>query len=339
MNKKLGNVPEVDGLQANQAVGRVIIEHNQLYRVLTKECDYMATLTGQFYYQTEEKSDYPAVGDWVIIEETDKQKAKIVNVMPRTSTFSRKTAGLKTEEQIIATNIDYVFIVTSMNEDFNLNRLERYMIAVAKSGAKPVVVLTKADLSHHHSFYTQQLDGFSDLQYVVVSALHQEGVAPLQLFFKGGKTGVFVGSSGVGKSTLINGLLQRYAMQVNQISKKHQKGKHTTTHRELHVLKEGYIIDTPGMREFQLWEQVETLDDRFNDIQFLALQCRFRDCAHRHEKGCAVQFALESGSLSSQRLAHYFKLLRELEGFEKRKKQQERVRNKKRNKKKASRYK
>lgn len=322
-----------------QHIGRIAIAYNHMYRIMTKEQDLLtATLSGHFHYQVRGDADYPAVGDWVIYNPLPTEaKAVIQAVLPRTTKFSRKTAGYALKEQIIATNIDYLFIVTSMNEDFNIARLERYLVAAQYSGAVPIIVLTKADLCTDKSAILDQLLVLG-VEFTMVSMFDPDSVLVIQDYLSGGKTGTFVGSSGVGKSTLINLLTVDDRMRVGDIREDDQKGHHTTTHRELIALDDGYIIDTPGMREFQLWEDETNIAESFTDIQALSEQCKFRNCSHKKEAGCAVQQAIATGELTKQRLNSFFKLERELIMLENRRAKQEKKRHKTENKKKSARY-
>lgn len=322
-----------------QHIGRIAIAYNHMYRIMTKEQDLLtATLSGHFHYQVRGDADYPAVGDWVIYDPLPTEaKAVIQAVLPRTTKFSRKTAGNALKEQIIATNIDYLFIVTSMNEDFNIARLERYLVGAQYSGAVPIIVLTKADLCTDKSTILDQLLVLG-VEFTMVSMFDPDSVLVIQDYLSGGKTGTFVGSSGVGKSTLINLLTVEDRMRVGDIREDDQKGRHTTTHRELIALDDGYLIDTPGMREFQLWEDETNIAESFTDIQALSEQCKFRNCSHKKETGCAVQQAIATGELTKQRLNSFFKLERELIMLENRRAKQEKQRNKTENKKKSARY-
>ncbi|ASV68578.1 ribosome small subunit-dependent GTPase A [Cytobacillus kochii] len=322
-----------------QLIGRIAIAYNHMYKILTKEQTFLpASLPGNYHFQVQHEADYPAVGDWVVFHQLpNEDKAMIKEVLPRTSKFSRKTAGVAVKEQIIATNIDYLFIVTSMNEDFNIARIERYLVAAQHSGALPIIILTKADLCEDKGWILDQLL-LLGVDFTMVSMFQPESVEVIKDYLIGGKTGTFVGSSGVGKSTLINLLTNEERMKVGNIREDDQKGRHTTTHRELIQLGDGYIIDTPGMREFQLWEDDINIGESFTDIQALSEQCKFRNCSHHKEVGCAVQQAIDEGKITEKRLSSYFKLERELIMLEKRRAKQEKKRMKTTNKKKSARY-
>ena len=238
-------------------LGRVLSQEKDLYRMITAEGEYLAKVSGKFRYQAAHPSDFPAVGDFVM-------------------------AGSDRKEQLVATNIDIVFLCMALNQDFNVRRLERYLSIAWDSGAKPVVVLTKSDIC--------------------------EDIEEILPYLSAGTTAAFLGSSGVGKSTLVNRLLREERLATGGI-RNDDKGRHTTTHRELLFLPDGgMVIDTPGMRELGMWDAKSGIDRTFSDIEELALQCRFRDCTHTVEPGCAVQKALKNGTLSKERMQSYQKL-------------------------------
>lgn len=285
-------------------VGRVLLEHKHSYRVMTPLGEWLATPSGHFQYNAHMRRDYPAIGDWVILEQLPgEEKGIIHSILPRTSLFSRKVAGLTSEEQIIAVNVDYVFLAMSLNNNFNLRRLERYLIAAYDSGANPIIVLTKKDLCDDVSDYLSQVDTIAfGVPIHTVSSFTGEGIDKLQQLLSDGKTGALLGSSGVGKSSLTNALCGQDVMAVQTIREVDDKGRHTTTHRELFQLPNGgLLIDTPGMREFQLWNNTDSLESSFSDIESLAIHCRFRNCEHKNEPGCAVLAAIEDGSLEKER--------------------------------------
>lgn len=299
----------------NMNLARVIVEHKHAFKIMTDTEELSAIVSGALSHQTTERSDYPAVGDWVIVEKLNGEtKAVIHKLIARQSKFSRKIAGQTTEEQVVAANIDVVFIVMSMNDDFNLRRLERYLLAGWDSGATPVIVLTKADLVDDVSSYVEVTESIAfGVEIFVVSALTGTGMDKLIDYLGEGKTGALLGSSGVGKSSLINALLDEDQMRVQTIREDDAKGRHTTTHRELIMLPSGgCLIDTPGMRELQLWDQSNRLDASFKDVESFASQCKFRDCTHTSEPGCQVKQAVEEGQLEHARLLSYFKLQKEL---------------------------
>jgi len=297
------------------SVARVALEHKRMYRVLSEEGELLAEVSGKFRFEASERVDYPAVGDWVVIApRLSEGKATIHAVLPRFSKFSRKIAGATTEEQIVATNVNTVFLVNALNNDFNVRRIERYLLMSWESGANPVIVLSKADLCPDPETKLAEVEAIAiGVPVHVVSVQTNEGLAALNEYVTTGKTVALLGSSGAGKSTLTNYLAKAEKQLVQEVREGDDRGKHTTTHRELIVLPEGgLIIDTPGMRELQLWESDEASEQVFADIHQLEENCRFRDCTHHNEPHCAVQAAIQSGELPIERFASYQKLLKEL---------------------------
>ena len=297
-----------------KVVGRVSLEHKRSYRVVTEQGEWLASVSGTFAFNAHSRTDFPAVGDFVLVEKMPgEERAVIHQLFERQSKFVRKMAGREVEEQIVAANVDYVLLAMSLNADFNIRRLERYIIAAWDSGATPVIVLTKADVCDDVERFVEQVEAVAfGVDIFVVSSVTGQGLDELRALLKSGKTAALLGSSGAGKSTLTNALLHTEHMTVSAIREDDAKGRHTTTHRELVLLPSGAcLIDTPGMRELQLWDQSHSLQAGFQDIEQLAEQCRFRDCSHRAEPGCAVV-----GQVEEQRLASYFKLLKELRYME-----------------------
>lgn len=293
--------------------GRIIEVQREQYKILTNEGESAAKLKGSLFYNEAITSTYPAVGDFVLVKPNPHGEDIIYYVLERKSKFSRLDS-FNEIEQIVATNFDFVFIMTSLNNDFNLKRIERYLTSAWESGAVPVIVLTKADLCSNYSAYVEQLEQIAfGVSIVPISSLTGEGMEKLQEFIMPSKTIVFLGSSGVGKSSLVNAIAGQEIMKVSGIRQDDSKGRHTTTHRQLIMLENGtMIIDTPGMRELGLWNASEGLDTAFSDIEALSSKCKFRDCSHKNEPGCAVKHALESGELLPERWESYLKLKKEI---------------------------
>jgi ribosome biogenesis GTPase len=247
-----------DGFDA----GRVLLEYNHLYRVYTEQGELLADVTGKLKHEAISRADLPVVADWVVVEPRPEEgKAAIQSVLPRQSKFVRKAAGSRTEEQIVGANIDTVFLVTSLNQDFNLRRLERYLLVALKSGARPVIVLSKADLCDEIEERIAELQTIAGgVTIHAISVIKENGLDELTPYFRHGETVALLGSSGVGKSTLINHLIGRDVQKVKEIRVYDGRGQHTTTHRELILLPQGgLVLDTPGMRELQLWDGEESL--------------------------------------------------------------------------------
>jgi len=301
--------------QDGYAVGRVALEYKNTYRLYTEQGELSAEVIGKLRYQATGRQDFPAVGDWVVIRFTNEDKYAVIHaILPRKSQFSRKTVGAKTEVQIIATNIDTVFLVSGLDRDFNLRRIERYLLLVWESGANPVIVLNKADLCEDIAAKREAVEAIAfGVPVIVLSAVNNQGLEALTPYLQPGQTVALLGSSGVGKSTLVNQLIGQAVQAVGDVRSGDRKGRHTTTHRQLIPLPSGgLLIDTPGMRELQVWADEDSLADTFTDIEALAQQCRFRDCQHQDEPGCAVQQALEDGTLDQRRFFNYQKLQKEL---------------------------
>jgi ribosome biogenesis GTPase len=268
-------------------------------------------------YRAGEENLYPAVGDWVVVKPlVNEQKGIIHTVLPRKSKFSRKVAGERTEEQIVSANVDTVFIVSGLDggRNFNLRRIERYLTLAWSSGATPVIILNKLDLCKDIDVYIQSVESIAPgISIHSVSAKQRIGLAALRNYLTKGNTAAFLGSSGVGKSALINALLGVEKQETGEVREDDRMGRHTTTKRELIILPDGgIVIDTPGMREIQMWAGEEDLQGAFRDIEMLAKQCRFSDCSHGTESGCAVRAAIDQGELDPARLDSYQKLQNEL---------------------------
>lgn len=290
-------------------VGRITLQEKGLYRIRTIAGEQRALVSGKFQFDAASVSDYPAVGDYVLADCADPDTAIIHQVLPRRSLFVRKAAGTSKTEQVVAANIDTVFLCMSLNNDFNLRRLERYLAVAWESGADPVVVLTKADLCEDLSRKQAEVEAIAmGVMILITSAMESDGYRQIMPYITAGKTVAFVGSSGVGKSTLINRLLGEERLATDCL-RNDDKGHHTTTHRELLFLPGGaMVIDTPGMRELGMWDTASGVEQTFADIEKLAAQCRFRNCSHMNEPGCAVRDAIRRGELDSRRWQSYQKL-------------------------------
>jgi len=294
---------------------RVIIEFNHIYRVWSADGELDASSSGRLKHQAASRSELPAVGDWVAIRRgRDETQAAIVAVLPRRSWFSRKMAGAVTDEQVVAANVDVVFIVMALDADFSLRRLERYLLLARESGASPVILLTKPDLATDLERQANDVRSASGgLPVHVVSPKRNEGLDQVAAYLSPGRTGALLGSSGVGKSTIINQLVGQDVQKTREVRDADSKGRHTTIHRELVVLPNGgLVIDTPGMRELQLWDVGEAVRETFDDIEALASGCHFTDCQHRGEPRCAVKDAVAEGQVDAARLESYHRLQDEL---------------------------
>ncbi|MDJ0807805.1 MAG: ribosome small subunit-dependent GTPase A [Gammaproteobacteria bacterium] len=282
-------------------VGRVVEHHRSSIVVKTKQGDNTLPLATSMPLLT--------VGDWILLD----SDGRFHRALDRLSLFSRKAAGSKLAQQLIAANIDTVFVVCSLNDGFNLNRIERYLALAGDAGVEPVVVLTKSDCCDDPQAFVHQVQSLDPLLRVeAVNALSPASSRILTSWCGTGKTVAFLGSSGVGKSTLINTLLGQATQATSAIRDDDSKGRHTTTARSLHILPAGGILlDTPGMRELQLADCEQGINEAFSDISDLSAECRFTDCQHQNEPGCAVRAAIESGRLDERRLQNYHKLMRE----------------------------
>lgn len=293
---------------------RVTVAHNYLYTLLGTDGEVLAEVSGRHRHRSGGPDAIPVVGDWVAMKPSrTERKATIEAVLPRRTSFARKAAGEPTRRQLVAANIDTIFLVCGLDDDFNVPRIERYLVAIRESGAAAVIVLNKTDacpdLDAAHAATAAAAPG---VPVHVISCLRNTGLDTLQPHLVPGCTVALLGSSGVGKSTLINRLLGVDRQRTRTVRARDGRGRHTTTQRELIVMPAGaLLIDTPGMRELQLWDSADSLDDTFDDIETLAADCRFRDCGHDQEPGCAVRAAIDRGTLATRRVEHYRGLKRE----------------------------
>jgi ribosome biogenesis GTPase len=307
---------------------RVAIEFNHIYRVATERGELQAQLTGRIRHQAAGRHELAAVGDWVAVRPAAGEPTGVIEaILPRRSTFSRKAAGELTEEQVVASNIDTVFLVMGLDHDFNPRRLERYLMTSFESGARPIVILSKADLADNVAQQIAEIETIAaGVPVHATTAVRRElatggvaepDVAVVEQYLGEGRTGALLGSSGAGKSTLINALIGTPVLKTAAVRTHDSRGRHTTRHRQLIVLPgRGLLIDTPGMRELQLWDVAEAARDTFDDIETHAASCHFTDCRHQDEPRCAVKAAVAAGELAADRLGSYLKLQDELRSLE-----------------------
>lgn len=300
------------------AAARVTAEFKGAYRVKNADGEFLAKVTGRQMYNAESREDFPAVGDWVAISEPNGGRAVVRGILPRKAVIKRAGSG-KDGAQIIAANIDTAFVVESVGRDFNLNRLERYFAIAKAGGAEPVIVLNKTDLASPEELETNLslLKGrFPGIGLILTSTKHSRGLSELSGHITKGKTYCFLGSSGVGKSSLINKLLGREIIKTKDISPVSSRGQHTTTKREMYFLQNGgIVIDNPGMREVGMAEAGGGINEVFEEIAALARSCKFSNCSHTHEPGCKVTEAVKLGGLDEQKYANFLKLKKEAEYY------------------------
>ncbi|MEZ5287191.1 MAG: ribosome small subunit-dependent GTPase A [Vicinamibacterales bacterium] len=312
---------------------RVAIEYNHIFRGFGEADELTLQHAGRFKHRAVARSELAAVGDWVAVRRTAGEAAGTIEaVLPRRSRFSRKAAGEITEEQVVAANIDTVHLVMGLDGDFNPRRLERYLLVAHESGARPVVLLSKADLASDLAEAVAGIVALSgDTPVHPISVVSGAGLDEVLGHLGPGRTGALLGSSGVGKSTLINALVGEARLATREVRASDSRGRHTTRHRQLiEIPGRGLLIDTPGMRELQLWDVAEASRDAFDDIEALAAACHFTDCRHRDEPRCAVKAAVAEGRLDAARLASYVKLHAELESLEERRDQRALIEEKRR---------
>ena len=298
--------------------GRVAIEFNQIFRIYVEDAELDAITAGRLKHRARGRAELPAVGDWVAVRKRPgEDRGVIMGVLPRRSAFTRRAAGEVTGEQVVAANVDIVFVVMGLDRDYNVRRLERYLVMARESGASPVILLTKPDLCPDLSAHLREVTSLAgDVVVHVVNAKRGEGLEHLPGDLGPGKTAALLGSSGVGKSTIINRLVGADVRRTGEVRASDSRGRHTTMHRELVVLPGGgLIIDTPGMRELQLWDASDSVRETFDEIEALAPGCYFSDCRHRDEPRCAVKAAVAEGQVSADRLESYIKVQEELAGL------------------------
>lgn len=308
----------------NGIPARIVSEDKGSYLLMSELGESRGKVSGLYWHASNNRSDFPAVGDWVVMEAHSVDSTAVIHsLLPRTNEICRKVVGENTEKQVLAANIDSVFIVSGLDNNFNLRRLERYISLVWDSDAKPVIILNKADLlQENDEIYTIQNDIESiafDVPVHFISVVTGQGLEELGTYFQDNQTVAFLGSSGVGKSTLTNHFLGKATQKINETRASDSKGRHTTTRRQLFMLPSGgMLIDTPGMRELQLWADDKEINHGFSDIDSLAEHCRFNNCTHNHEPGCAVQSAVSNDELDPERLSNFNKIQRELNYLAKR---------------------
>lgn len=304
---------------SNLIPARVCRQDRSGYLLMSESGILSGSLPGISRLETQSKADLPTVGDWVLVRKVDSENQVIIQqTLERSTKFSRKESGERFGEQVVAANIDTVFIVTGLDDNFNAKRIERYLLLTWASGATPVIVLNKADMC---TKLEQKLNQVAEISMgtvvIVVSAINNEGMDDLKSWISEGTTVAVLGSSGVGKSTIINRLLGYYHFKTGEVREGDSKGRHTTTHRELCIIDSGgLIIDTPGMREIQFWVDKDSPLSSYDDVENIAMTCRFNDCAHEGEPGCAVKKAIESGDLKEERYNTYQKFQKEIAFFQ-----------------------
>lgn len=298
-------------------IARIAAEHKEMYSLLLDGNVVHAEVTGRLMFAAESRKDFPAVGDWVAVQAYENSNAIIHHILPRKTCIVRKASGREFKEQVIAANIDIVFIIQSLDHNYNIRRLERFLVVAKESGAVPVILLSKTDLITDDELKSR-IDEVramsSGIRTIAYSAKTFSHIDEIKQLISPETTVCFIGSSGVGKSTLINRLVGKELLQTNEVREEDSRGRHTTTHRQLIPLDAGgFVIDTPGMRELGLWDISGSIEEIFPEIASLAAGCRFTDCTHIHEPDCAVQHAVHEGRLEAKRYESYLKLKKEAE--------------------------
>jgi ribosome biogenesis GTPase len=301
------------------SVARVIAEYKEVYRVKGINGEYLAKITGKQIFNATKREDYPAVGDWVLINELDAERAVINKILPR-NTILRKKYSDKQDTQVIAANVDVAFITESLDRDYNLNRLERYLVLVNEGNIEPTIILNKMDLTSEIEIETKMekiKNRFNNVRVIPTSTITEQGLDQLVCCIEKGKTFCFLGSSGAGKSSLINKLLGQDTIRTKEISRYSGRGKHTTTGRDMYFLENGgVVIDNPGMREVGIADASAGIEDVFGEITTLSEECKYIDCTHTHEPGCAVLKAIEIKEFDEDKYWNYVKLKKESEYYE-----------------------
>lgn len=309
----------------NFIVAKIVAQYKGAYKVKNENGEFLAKMTGRQIFQAKSQEDYPAVGDWVVILELDNKQAVIQAILPRKSIIKRRfgdknKTGEKNNVQIIATNIDVAFIVESVGRDYNVNRFERYLAIVKDANTKPVIIINKTDLisvEEVNSKLVEIKNRLGDVDIIFISVVNNEGLDRLKTYIQKGKTCCFLGSSGVGKSSIINKLLEKDNIKTGDVSSYSDRGKHVTTNREMYFLESGgIVIDNPGIREVGIADANTEINNVFDEIAIFAKKCKYVNCTHIHEPDCEVLKALKDGVLDEYKYANYISLKKEAKYLE-----------------------